>query len=258
MTNAPLARVEGAPLAPGARSGEKLGFGGGIRVFWSGVGFVMSTPAVWIPATVPMVTAVALLGGSGALGVWAAEAAATSIAGSSDFGLWALRVVFGVVAIIVALLVSLSLSQPLSGWALDRIVRKQESALGASEWPDQPRLRQMALALGVNLLGLAVGLPILAVLTAIGVFFPLAVFVTVPLKVFVAALLVAWDFLDYPLSQRGLGLSERLSWMGRRFGAVLGFGLSAALILLLPCVGLFVLPMGVAGAARLAVETEND
>jgi len=36
------------------------------------------------------------------------------------------------------------------------------------------------------------------------------VFVTVPLKIFVAALLVAWDFLDYPLSQRGLGLADRL------------------------------------------------
>ena len=236
----------------------KIGFGGGVRSFWQGVGFVASTPAVWLPAMVPMVMAVTLLGGAGTLGIWGADAAATSIAGSSGVGLWALRVVFGVVAIIVALLVSLTLSQPLSGWALDRIVRNQEAVLGAPAWPEQPRLRQMALALGVNLLALAVGLPILAVLTAIGVFFPIAVFVTVPLKVFVAALLVAWDFLDYPLSQRGLGLSERLSWIGRRFGAVLGFGLSAAIVLLLPCIGLFVLPMGVAGAARLAVETEGE
>ncbi len=235
-----------------------IGFGGGIRVFWSGVGFVMSTPAVWLPAMVPMVMAVTLLVGTGALGIWGADAAATSIAGSSDLGVWALRIAFGVVAIIVALLASLSLSQPLSGFALDRIVRKQEAALGAPEWPEQPRLRQMVLALGVNLLALAVGLPILAVLTAIGVFFPIAVFVTVPLKIFVAALLIAWDFLDYPLSQRGLGLAARLSWIGRRFGAVFGFGLSAALLLLLPCVGLFVLPMGVAGAARLAVETEGE
>ena len=236
----------------------RVGFGGGVRSFWQGVGFVASTPAVWLPSMVPMVMAVALLGGAGTLGIWGADAAATSIAGSSEVGLWALRVVFGVVAIIVALLVSLTLSQPLSGWALDRIVRNQEAVLGAPAWPEQPRLRQMVLALGVNLLALAVGLPILAVLTAIGVFFPIAVFVTVPLKVFVAALLVAWDFLDYPLSQRGLGLSERLTWIGRRFGAVLGFGLSAAIVLLLPCIGLFVLPMGVAGAARLAVETEGE
>jgi uncharacterized protein involved in cysteine biosynthesis len=235
-----------------------IGFGGGVRAFWSGVGFVMSTPSVWLPSMIPMAFAVTLLFGGGALGIWGADAAATAIASSSEVGAWVLRIVFGAVAIIVALLASLTLSQPASGWALDRIVRSQESALGAPTWPDQPRLRQMALALGVNVLALVVGLPILALLTAIGFFFPIAVFVTIPLKVFVAALLIAWDFLDYPLSQRGLGIGARLKWIGARFGAVLGFGLSAALVLLLPCIGLLVLPMGVAGAARLAVESERE
>lgn len=255
-----MVRREGA-LAP------RVSFADGVRAFWGGVGFVVSTPGVWLAATVPMAMAVVLLVGAGALGLWGVEAVATSLAGSSELGLWALRVVLGLVAIVLSLLASLSLSQPLSGWALDKIVRRQEGAIGAarlaaggpapSEWPEQPRLAQMGLALGVNLLALAVGVPVLAVLTAIGFFFPVAVFVTVPLKVLVAALLVAWDFLDYPLSLRGLGIADRLAWIGRRFVAVLGFGLSAALVLLLPCVGLLVLPMGVAGAARLAVESDD-
>jgi uncharacterized protein involved in cysteine biosynthesis len=207
---------------------------------------------------VPMVMAFVLLFGVGALTLWGADAAATAIAGSSAVGLWTLRIVFGVVGVLISLLASLSLAQPLSGWALDSIVRKQEAALGGRDWPELPRLPQMGIALGVNLLALAVGVPILAILTIIGMIFPLAVFVTIPLKVFVASLLVAWDFLDYPLSLRGHGIASRLSWIGRRFGAVLGFGLSAALLLLIPCVGFFVLPMGVAGAARLAVESEGD
>jgi len=251
-TNASLVRHD-APMATRPR----VGFGGGVRAFWSGVGFVMSTPSVWLPALVPMTMAFVLLFGVGALAVWGADAAATAIAGSSAVGLWTLRVVFGIVGVVMALLASLSLAQPLSGWALDRIVRKQEAALGGRDWPELPRIPQMGIALGVNVLALAVGVPILAVLTIIGMIFPIAVFVTVPLKVCVAALLVAWDFLDYPLSLRGHGIASRLAWIGKRFGAVFGFGLSAALLLLIPCVGFFVLPMGVAGAARLAVESED-
>jgi CysZ protein len=252
VTPAPLVRQD-ALLAR-----RPAWFGTGFGAFWGGVGFVIATPAVWLPAMVPIGMAVLLLSGVGALGVWGADAAAAALAGASSFGLWTLRIVFGVVAVLVAFLVAISLAQPLSGWALDRIVRRQEASLGAPAQPELPRLKQMMTALAVNLLALAVGLPIFALLTAIGLIFPAATVVTIPLKVCVAALLVAWDFLDYPLSLRGLGVGARLRWVGRRFTAVFGFGICAAVILLVPCVGLLVLPFGVAGAARLAVESEGE
>jgi uncharacterized protein involved in cysteine biosynthesis len=86
---------------------------------------------------------------------------------------------------------------------------------------------------------------------------PPASFVAQPLQFVVAALLAAWGFLDYPFSQRGVGVGARVRWIGLRFGAVLGFGLAAATMLLIPCVGFLVLPLGVAGAARLVAEGER-
>ena len=68
----------------------------------------------------------------------------------------------------------------------------------------------------------------------------------------VAALLLAWDLLDYPLELRGMGVTARFRWCARHFGAVLGFGLAAMLFFAVPGLGLLALPCGVAGATRLA------
>jgi uncharacterized protein involved in cysteine biosynthesis len=106
--------------------------------------------------------------------------------------------------------------------------------------------------LAVNLIALVIGLPILALLTLVDVLFPPAAVVCVPLKFVMSALMIAWDFLDYPLSMRGLSVGARLAWVRANFGATLGLGLAAGFVLLVPGVGLLLLPVGVAGAARLA------
>ena len=77
-----------------------------------------------------------------------------------------------------------------------------------------------------------------------------------PLKFLVTGVLAAYDLLDYPLSQRG---SERdaiaSSSSAQNFAAVLGFGVATAALLLIPGVGLFLLPFGVAGATRMVART---
>ena len=45
--------------------------------------------------------------------------------------------------------------------------------------------------------------------------------------------------------------------MGRHFGAVTAFGAAWALLVIVPGIVLVLLPMGVAGAARLVVEAEG-
>jgi uncharacterized protein involved in cysteine biosynthesis len=109
----------------------------------------------------------------------------------------------------------------------------------------------MLSSLGAALGALAVGVPLLAGLTAVGWLAPPALAVTVPLKVVVASLLVAWDLVDYPLALHGVGLRDRLRWFGRRIGSTLGFGLAAVVFFSVPGLGLLALPFGVAGAARL-------
>jgi uncharacterized protein involved in cysteine biosynthesis len=51
-------------------------------------------------------------------------------------------------------------------------------------------------------------------------------------------------------------VSDRLVFIRANFAAVLGFGVATAALLLIPGVGLFLLPFGVAGATRMVVEGE--
>lgn len=234
----------------------------GGRAFFGGCGFVITSPRVWPYAMVPVLVAFTLGSGLGALGIWGAWRAADAIlsgdSGWAEAGRWLITIFFGLVAVLVALLLALSLAQPLSGFALDNIVRKQEKALGVSkEWPDQKFGPQLVRSLAVNFTALIVGLPMIAVLTAIELLAPPAAVVTIPLKFIVSALMVAWDFLDYPLGLRGANVTQRIAFVTGNFWAVLLFGSLSALVLLVPGLGLFLLPMGAAGATRMVLETER-
>jgi CysZ protein len=257
-----LVRPGSPPLAkpPPDRA---LGVSGGLRAFVQGAGFIVGTPAVWLVASVPVVTAFVLTGVFGALGVWGAVHVADALVlpiGSplEVAGGWVLRIVLGAIAILFGVLLAMTFAQPLSGWALDRLVRREEEALGVGPWPEPPSWGSMLRSLRVTLSSLIVSLPIFAVLTVVELAFPPAAVATVPLKFLLTALIVAYDFLDYPFSLRGLGVRARFSWIGRHWGAVVAFGACAALVLLIPLVGLFVLPIGVAGATRLVAETEGQ
>ena len=81
--------------------------------------------------------------------------------------------------------------------------------------------------------------------------------VTVPLKFVVTGVLAAYDLLDYPLSQRGQSVADRVAFIRANLAAVLGFGVATAALLLIPGVGLFLLPFGVAGATRMVVDADR-
>ena len=245
--------------AGGAVRGAGLGFFAGVRALFGGLGFVMTTPSVWGWALIPVVVATALFGGAGAFTIWGGNELALRIVGdpSSSWdtvGIWMLRLVFGVMGLVIAFFVAMSLAQPLSGFALDAIARKQDLARGGRTWADQPFVAGAIRSLRVSLTALAIGLPILALLALATFLFPPAAVVTIPLKFLVTGLLAAYDLLDYPLSQRGYSVRDRMEFMRRNFASVLGFGVATAALLLVPGLGLFLLPFGVAGATRLVHE----
>jgi CysZ protein len=97
----------------------------------------------------------------------------------------------------------------------------------------------------------------LAMLALISALVPPAAVVTVPLKFVVSSLVIAWDLLDYPFGLRGMGVRARLGWMRENLGAVLLFGASTGALLLIPLLGLFVLPCGVVAATELVVRVER-
>jgi CysZ protein len=235
----------------------------GVSSFFGGFGFIVVTPSAWGWALVPMAVAGVLFVGTGSLGVWGATALYHHVVAGTDgtlgaIGAGVLYVLLLAVALVLAFVVACGLAQPLSGFALEALAKKQERALG-----QEPRTVTESFStsffrsLRVTLLSLACGLPVLAVLTLITVLFPPAAVVTVPLKFLVVSLMVAWDFLDYPLGVRGARVRDRLDFMGNNLGSVFVFGLLSALVLLIPGVGFIVLPAGVCGATRLLVRAER-
>jgi CysZ protein len=238
-----------------------LGVLDGAAMIFRALWFIVTTPSVWGLSLVPAFIALVLTVACGSLGIWGAVALADHVArGASGWMIaadWALRILLGAIAILVSVVVAMSLAQPLAGFALDRIAREQEKKMGLPAWPEQGVGISMWRSLQVTFTALLIGLPILAALALVTFLAPPAAVVTIPLKFIVSALMIAWDFLDYPLSARGTTVSGRLRFVMTHFSAVLGFGAAAAFVLLIPGVGLLLLPIGVAGGTRLVLEQER-
>jgi len=243
--------------------GAALGFFSGVRALFGGIGFIVSKPAMWGWSMIPIIAAALLFAVFSGLSIWGSNELSHHLLGgdgattASTVGMWALRVVLWLVSIVVAFLVAMSLAQPLSGFALEAIARRQEIDLTGRQWPDQPFVASTLRSLRVSLAALFVSLPILAVLAVITLLVPPLSIITIPLKFLVTGLTAAYDFIDYPLSLRGSGVRSRLGFMKEHFWAVTGFGIAAALLLLIPGFGLFLLPFGVAGATRMIIEADQ-
>ena len=236
---------------------------GGLRAFIEGIGFIIGTPSLWGYALVPTIMLLILGLSLGSLGVWGAHHAASAILGEpggfwATLAYWQLKIGLVATAVVIALFLALALAQPLSGFALDAIVRAQERALRYDHWHASGLLGSLLMTALVTLFTMIVGVSVLVILFIVGLVFPPALAVTVPLKFLICSWMLAWNFLDYPLSRRGLGVRARLKWVGRSFGAFSAFGLAwAGLLYLTGGFALLLLPMGVAGATRLVVESEK-
>lgn len=252
----PLVPVAPSPLA--RPSPPRPGLGAGLGAMLNGLGIIVKTPAMWPLALVPAAIGTAL---SAALSVAAISVIPGLFIGWLGPTHGTLATIAGVlataVAVILALAVGFGLAQPLSGFALERIVHHVEAQEGAPAWPQSSFLVNLQRSLASVAVSAAFGLPILALLFAVNFVFPPAVVVTFPLKIVVVALLVAWDLCDYPLSIRGVPIRERVAFMGRNAAAMVGFGVGLALLSLLPCALLLAIPAGVAGATRLIATIER-
>ena len=254
---APVVGTVGPPLDT-----EAPGFGAGVGSLFAGLKFVTSTPSVWPLAMVPVFFLVAItiaIGAAGAgflpglvlpmLGSWAT-------AGHGVVGTIA-KVLVTVLSFVIGAVLGFALSQPLSGPALEKIVRKVEGTLGVPAWPQTSLAQDIWRSLEGLLLTTALSLPLFALLFLIEFVFPPAAIVTVPLKVALTGLVLAWDLCDYPLSIRGMPIGARVALLRKHLPAVFGFGLGVALLSLIPCALLLVLPIGAAGATRLVVRMER-
>jgi CysZ protein len=229
----------------------------GLRAFFGGIGFVLSTPSVWGWSLVPVGFMALLSFGLCGLSWWGAWEASKALVGEENLGTWTLTVLFGLLGVMLAVLVALTLAQPCSGFALEAICRAQEREMVGRASPAIPYWASLFRNLKVIVATLVLGGGIMLALFVIELLVPPAAAVTVPLKFLVGGWLMAWNFLDYPLGLRGMGFRDSLRWVSRHFGAVTVFGLTWWSLVLFPGAVLLLLPMGVAGAARLVVEADG-
>jgi CysZ protein len=240
------------PLDPLALAPARPGFLDGTKALFGGFAFLVRTPAAWPLAMVPVLVAGLVGTLAFALGAALVFPFVAARLGPTSHWLAALvNVLAGVLMAVIAAVVGLGLAQPLSGPALNRIVRRVEASVGAPPWPETSALTDVGRALASIAVGYTVGIPLLGLLALISLVFPPATVVTFPLKLVVLALLFAWDLLDYPLSIHGLPVAQRVAFVVRNARALLGFGFGLALLSLIPFAALLALPAGVAGAARL-------
>lgn len=240
----------------------KPGFVDGMKALFGGFGFVMTTPAVWPLAMVPIAIALVL---SGVLGGIALDLVPPLIAGwlgpseSAAWGVltWIVQAAVTAAAVVGAFLISFGVAQTLAGPALEAIVRRRERALGLPERPSTPFLLDMVRSFKAGVLPVLVASPILLILFLLQLAFAPAVVVTLPLKVLVTTIAMAWDVCDYPLSVRGSPIGARMDLIRQNLWPVLGFSLGLVVIALIPCALLLVLPAGVAGATALVHRIES-
>jgi CysZ protein len=233
-----------------------------LKAFFGGIGFIIVTPSVWFYSLVPIAMLLLVLITFSVLGFWGVDKLRQALVDESSgvwahVGSWLLAIILWVIALLTAAILALVTAQPLSGFALERIAHAQERSLTGETRPRPNFFVSLWSTTKVVVVALSVGVPIFALLFVIDLLFPPAVVVTVPLRLLVSGWLFAWDFLDYPLGLRGLGIGARFCWVGRNFEAFTTFGLAWALLIVVPGVVLLLLPMGVAGATRLVVAADR-
>lgn len=238
-----------------AGANERPGFASGFKALFTGLWWTIKTPAVWPLAMVPLALGCLLTWVLATVSIGYVPGLVEDSFGDGIGGV-VLQILITIVAVLLSALLGFALAQPLSGPALEAIVRRKESDLGAPARPEASILTEIWRSLQSLAVGYAFGLPILTLLFILSFLVPYAEIILFPLKLLVAAFTIAWDICDYPLSMRGLPVSHRVTVLSRNKAAVLGFSLGLALAGLVPCLLFLLLPGGVAGSTRLMWEIE--
>jgi CysZ protein len=230
---------------------KPLKFLDGVRAYGAGLKFIVLKPSNWPLAVVPALVALTLSAASFA-GLYSLSRAWLESSNAEHAVAAALlTVLVAMVCLIVSVVLGFALAQPISGFALDGLARRKEAELGLRAADSASAASQFFRSLRVTLFALCASLPLLALLSVVTLLVPPAAVVTLPLKIAVSSFAIAWDMLDYPLAFRGMSVRDRITFCTKHKAAVFALGLFGSVSLLVPGVGLLLLPIGVVGATQL-------
>lgn len=223
-------------------------FGWGMRFYFSGLRMLVRNPALLALSLIPIALTVVLLLGLALGCAWLIGQLFTGLLGDQmRFG--AQFLVF-LLALLLGYFLYLPLARVLLAPLSELLSRKTHLLSTGTEFQAGfGWMRAIVEGVKLALLHLATALAALA----LSVLFPP---IGAPLGILTAIFLCGLDFLDVPLSARGIPLRKKLGVIGRNKSLALGFGAAGYLMLLIPGVNLLSLPVGVVGATLLTDQLE--
>ena len=259
--SSPPVPVHPRPAPPAPRSGTIGRALDGAAFLPRGIRAFLATPGVRLLGVAPvLVASVLVVVALAALAMWVDELATTITPFADRWSesartglrvLTGLALLGGILALIVvtfAALVNL-IGQPF----YERIADRIETRLGghppadqASWWRSWPRATAESLALLTIVLLTSLPLLVLGVVPVIGQ-------TVVPvLGAMVSGFFLAIELLAIPLERRGLRLRQRLRFAWAHRATVVGFGVTAFLLFLVPLMNIVAMPGAIVGGVLLA------
>lgn len=251
MSARPIAIAK--PTAVVVADPSRPGFFGGLRCFFRGFALVFQNPRAWPLAIVPGGSAVVLMIIFMSASIAYVPDLIERWAASGALWVSVVSVLASFVAVIFSVFLALVLAQPAAGPALEALVRTTEARLGLPTRPNTPFFTDVARSAVSAMFAIVAGVFIFGFLLILSLI-PGVAIVAVPLKFIAAALLIGWDVCDYPLSVRGVPFGERVRFILRHADGVIGFSAGLAIVAMVPCGFLLLLPVGVAGATAFVAQ----
>lgn len=222
----------------------------GLRCAAFGLARLVTTPSLWAWGLAPSVLTIVVLTAASVLGHGAFQDLAKEWAGEDSAGSAGLSALYWIAFLVLVWFtfatVARIVAAPLLVLLADRTIvgmtgRPTPAAPGGPvvRWVLRP-FAEALLVFGIRLAATVLALPLLLVPVAGAVLFGL-----------VTMALLGLDLVDIAQSARGVLLGARLKFVMRHASASIGLGIGAGLLLLVPCVGLFLLPATVVAAVSL-------
>ncbi len=225
----------------------------GIRHYLSGMKRLMIYPSLLLLAIVPILLTLAVVLFFAGGGAWLVVGWIRGSGLLPDDILMFVQVIIFLLIIMVAV----SLYLPLTRIFLAPISEKMSLKTFKLHGENQPSEREMNFA---NAMWEGVKLVVLQLIIFVGVLFISAIIppLGVILWVLITIVFVGMDFLDVPLSLRGLKTTEKLTFYWNNRAMFLGFSFAGWLMLHIPVLQLLALPVGIIGGTMLVMRKISD
>jgi uncharacterized protein involved in cysteine biosynthesis len=215
----------------------------GFKAFFSAAPLLLSNRSLLGLSLIPVLGTLALIGAMALAGVWLAGVWLPEVSAE-------MRTFIQVLVLLLAFFIGMTLYMPIARILLapfsEALSRKTIEVAGIG-WVQfsKPNFFR-AIWEGIKLVSLQILIIIVGGMLSFIV--PVAGHLV---WIVVLVILCGMDYLDVPLSTRGLTLREKLKLLWKYKAWAFGFGLAGYLLLFIPFINLFSLPIGIIGATML-------